>query len=214
MTLSNDWDIMWRDGSVSLSLLSQMSPSQKINHFPGMFEISRKNFLAKNLNKFREAFPEDYDFYPKTWILPQDFSSFKSTLTDNTTLIVKPEASSQGKGIYLINKAEDIGNIHNTVAQCYITNPLVLDGLKFDLRIYVLVAGCDPLRLYIYEEGLARFATEPYNIPNEGNMQDKFMHLTNYSVNKYSGKFLQNEGGTEEKGHKRSLSSILKVRVR
>ena len=179
-----------------------------------MFEISRKNFLAKNLNKFREAFPEDYDFYPKTWILPQDFSSFKSTLTDNTTLIVKPEASSQGKGIYLINKAEDIGNIHNTVAQCYITNPLVLDGLKFDLRIYVLVAGCDPLRLYIYEEGLARFATEPYNIPNEGNMQDKFMHLTNYSVNKYSGKFLQNEGGTEEKGHKRSLSSILKVRVR
>ena len=167
-----------------------------------MFEISRKNFLAKNLNKFREAFPEDYNFYPKTWILPQDFSSFKSALTDKTTLIVKPDASAQGKGIYLINKAEDIGNIRIQWHNGTLANPLVVDGLKFDLRIYVLVAGCDPLRLYIYEEGLARFATEPYNIPNEGNMQDKFMHLTNYSVNKLSDKFLQSEGGMTIKATK------------
>ena len=42
---------------------------------------------------------------------------------------------------------------------------MLLEGLKFDLRIYVLLAGCDPLRIYIYKEGLTRLATVPYSPP-------------------------------------------------
>lgn len=40
--------------------------------------------------------------------------------------------------------------------------PYLIDNLKFDLRIYILLAGCDPLRIYLYKEGLGRFATVPY----------------------------------------------------
>ncbi len=32
--------------------------------------------------------------------------------------------------------------------------PLLLDGFKLDLRVYVLVTSCNPLRIFIYKDGL------------------------------------------------------------
>lgn len=65
----------------------------------------------------------------------------------------------------------------------YIQNPLLINGLKFDLRIYVSITSVNPLRIYIYEEGLARFATEKYKDCDHNNV---FAHLTNYSINKFN----------------------------
>lgn len=70
----------------------------------------------------------------------------------------------QGRGIYLVRKFEDIElrQGESFVAQRYIPKPYLIDGLKFDLRVYALIYGVDPLRVFVYQEGLARFATEPY----------------------------------------------------
>lgn len=45
---------------------------QKINHFNGMLEICRKKSMARNLSKMAKIFPEHYDFFPKTFLLPND----------------------------------------------------------------------------------------------------------------------------------------------
>jgi tubulin polyglutamylase TTLL6/13 len=47
--------------------------------------------------------------------------------------------------------------------------PLLIDGFKFDLRIYTLVTSCDPLRIFVFKEGLARFATNKYSEPTNNN---------------------------------------------
>lgn len=50
------------------------------------------------------------------------------------------------------------------------TQPFIIDGFKFDLRVYVLVTSCDPLRVFVYNEGLARFATTSYSHPSTDNL--------------------------------------------
>ena len=72
------------------------------------------------------------------------------------------------------------------MVQQYIDNPLLINGYKFDLRVYVAVTSVNPLRVYVYNEGLCRFASEKYNMDNVKNI---YSHLTNYSINKnYEGR--------------------------
>lgn len=47
---------------------------------------------------------------------------------------------------------------------------MLIDGFKFDLRIYTLVTSCDPLRIFVFKDGLARFATNKYMEPTNSNI--------------------------------------------
>ena len=49
----------------------------------------------------------------------------------------------------------------------YIMNPLLINSLKFDMRIYVALTSINPLRIYMYQEGLVRFATVEYENSRE-----------------------------------------------
>ena len=92
-------------------------------------------------------------------------------------------------------------------------NPYLLDGLKFDLRLYVLVLSCEPLKIFLYEEGLVRFATHKFS-PLDMN-SDKaaynnfFMHLTNYAINKESNQFRAAKSINDDTGHKRTLTKVM-----
>jgi len=116
---------------------------------------------------------------------------------------VKPGSSSQGRGIFITKNLGEVEGLQQFVCQQYIPQPLLIDGFKFDMRVYALITSCDPLRIFVFNEGIARFATQKYMPPSAENMHNVFMHLTNYSINKHSREFLSGE-----KGSKRRISTI------
>lgn len=53
---------------------------------------------------------------------------------------------------------------HKTIVQQYIQNPYLIEGYKWDLRVYALVTDVNPIEIYIFEEGLVRFSTQKYSL--------------------------------------------------
>jgi len=93
------------------------------------------------------------------------------------------------------------------IASQYIPNPMLIDDYKFDLRVYVGITSINPLRIYIYEEGLTRFATVKYNQTSK--KQSKYVHLTNYSLNKFNANFVNNtDADVDDQGSKWSITAL------
>ncbi|XP_052697230.1 tubulin polyglutamylase ttll6-like isoform X26 [Crassostrea angulata] len=201
-----DWTLYWTDYSVALERVMEMKKYQKINHFPGMSEICRKDLLARNLNRMNKMFPKEYNIFPKTWCLPADYGDFLAYTRQkkNKTYILKPETGCQGRGIWVTRNPKEIKPHEHMICQQYMAKPFLIDGFKFDLRIYTLVTSCDPLRIFLFKDGLARFATNKYIEPTHNNVDNVFMHLTNYAINKHSEDFIRDD----EAGSKRRISTI------
>ncbi|XP_076761257.1 tubulin polyglutamylase ttll6-like isoform X2 [Xylocopa sonorina] len=208
VTEDSSWNLYWTDLSVSVERAKDMKRYQKVNHFPGMTEICRKDLLARNLNRMLKLFPKDYNFFPKTWCFPADHGEAMAyaKLRRSKTFIIKPDTGCQGRGIYLTRTLKDIKPSERIICQVYVARPFLVDGYKFDLRIYALVTSCDPLRIYVYNDGLARFATSRYKEPTGHNTSNVFMHLTNYAVNKHSRMYVIDD----EIGSKRKISTLNK----
>jgi tubulin polyglutamylase TTLL5 len=208
-TASKEWTIQW-SGPMRDSGYQNLNEFQRVNHFPGSTELTRKDKLWGHFNEMKQAFgAENFDFVPESYIIPDQVEQFLDCYErTNYTWIVKPNASSQGKGIFLLRDLEDLPLDECSVVSRYIDNPLLIQSLKFDLRIYVLVTSYTPLRAYVYREGLTRFASSPYSM-DPTCMNDAYRHLTNYSVNKTAVNFVENqEEASDNYGHKWSLSAL------
>lgn len=114
-----------------------------------------------------------FNILPETFVIPRDYSAFAAYTVQMRQFdtaqvwIVKPAASSRGRGIYLIQEFTELTPNESLVVQRYIKNPLLIDGYKFDLRIYVLVTSFEPLEVFLYQEGFARFASEKFTLDPE-----------------------------------------------
>ncbi|XP_068509142.1 tubulin polyglutamylase TTLL5 isoform X2 [Syngnathus scovelli] len=209
---SNEFNIMWTGSHLKPYLLRNLQDFQKVNHFPRSYELTRKDRLYKNIQRMQEAHGfKNFHIVPQTFVLPSEYQEFCSCYAkDRGPWIIKPVASSRGRGIYLVSNPNQISVDENILVSRYIPNPLLIDEFKFDVRLYVLVTSYDPLLIYVYEEGLARFATVKYDRTAK-NIKNTFMHLTNYSVNKKSSDYVScDDPEVEDYGNKWSMSAVLR----
>ncbi|KAF2347635.1 Tubulin-tyrosine ligase/Tubulin polyglutamylase, partial [Trinorchestia longiramus] len=184
---------------------------QKVNHFPGTFQIGRKDKLWNNFLRLQSKFgKEEFGFMPKTFVLPAELSALKTAFDKEGVKkkwIVKPPASARGTGIQVVDKWSQLDTDSQLVVQRYVSRPYLINNTKFDLRIYVAVTSFHPLRIYLYNDGLVRFASVEYR--NEStSLSDRFMHLTNYSVNKSSSSYTTNAEAGECQGHRWTLWTL------
>uniref|UniRef100_A0A914DT35 Tubulin polyglutamylase TTLL4 n=1 Tax=Acrobeloides nanus TaxID=290746 RepID=A0A914DT35_9BILA len=184
----------------------KIQPFQKVNHFPGAFHLGRKDRLWQHLEEMMEKH-ESISFYvmPHTYILPKDAKKLRAYLSTIPArhVILKPPASARGTGITIVSRYKNVPQKTPLIAQHYVERPMIINGAKFDLRLYVYVTCLDPLRIYLYHEGLVRFATVPYS-SCQSTYTNQYMHLTNYSINKLA----QSDGATDKPVPKWKLSEF------
>lgn len=217
------WDIAWLD-ALSEDEYRSLGRAQRINQFPMMHRLTKKKYLALNLNRMRALEPEEFSFYPRSWVLPQELPELKeyyaqiastkaaaiaagtplvddadSNLATTPILIVKPDFACEGKGIYLVDRLSSIDLSIPLVVQQYVARPMLLAGVKYDLRLYCLMTSVSPLSIFLFDDGLTRFCTDAYEPPRVGRLGSSFQHLTNYAINKKNGdKFVFNTDANQD----------------
>ncbi|XP_065607301.1 tubulin monoglutamylase TTLL4 [Cyrtonyx montezumae] len=207
---SNDWLGCWGHHMKSPGFRA-IREHQKLNHFPGSFQIGRKDRLWRNLLKMQtRCGKKEFNFFPQSFILPQDIKLLRKAWEEGAShqkWIVKPPASARGIGIQVIHKWSQLPKRRPLLVQRYLHKPYLIDGRKFDLRIYVYVTCYDPLRVYLFKDGLVRFASCKYSSSMKS-LSNKFVHLTNYSVNKKNTEYKSNLDETACQGHKWALKAL------
>ena len=79
-----------------------------------------------------------------------------------------------------------------------------------------MIRGIDPMEAYLCDEGLVRVCTQNYKKPDQSNIKNMYMHLTNYSLNKNSNKFkapseeFQNDTSSSKQLFSTFLKNLLK----
>ncbi|XP_046629114.1 tubulin monoglutamylase TTLL4-like [Neodiprion virginianus] len=183
---------------------------QKVNHFPGTNKLGHKDQLWASISEMIKKFGKrHFGFMPLSFVLPRDKRRLMVTWkrNDGTKWIIKPPSSARGTGVHVVHQWWEVPVNSYLVVQRYLAKPRLIDGAKFDLRIYVLVTSFDPLRAYLYSDGLVRIATTKYD-QDAKHHKNRFMHLTNTSVNKYSKAYQLSPNVNTATGHLWSLKSL------
>ena len=151
--------------------------------------------------------------FPESFVLPKDkkaLQAFAKGADAPALYIVKPIRGSGGQGIEVTPDLTTALTQDDVVVQRYIDRPYLIEGRKGHCRIYGLITSADPLRAYVYSEGIVRIAPELYDAsPDRGGGVS--MHVTNTALHiGHPGLDISQDATLEDTGAIRSLSALLR----
>ena len=184
----------------------------------------KKDFCSEQIEGFKQIYldiPKLVEGNNKEEDLKSYTDYFRANLVKrvgNKQKIIIPRSNYTGKNTWLLKRTNlnrgrqikinsDLKNILNEIEesktrcntliiQKYIEAPLLYNNRKFDIRIWVLftfISRNYNLEVYVFKEGHLKACSEPFNL----NSDDLYVHLTNYSVQKYNINFSKLEIGNE-----------------
>ena len=199
----------FRAQPVPVSSAIHEQDSQHVYHRWSVFLDKAR--LAGLLNAWQARHPETTRFWPESFVLPQDAAAlerYRAASPPERIFIVKPTNFSGGQGMTLTRAPRGEPD-RPVVVQRYIEDPRLLDGRKFHLRIYTLITSIAPLRAYVYRQGIARIAPEPYAI-DDAALARPAAHITNTALHRDHPDLVISQDATQEDvGNIWSLSAVL-----
>ena len=76
----------------------------------------------------------------------------------NTFLLIKLEKGS----VKLITDKKEVRESDDYVIQQYVNNPHLMDGLRYELKVYVLITCVHPLTIFMYQDAIANSTQVAY----------------------------------------------------
>ena len=158
-----------------VELLDSLKNCQRACHFNKAFCIGTKTAFHRSVALLSPKLDNSFPFYLPTYVLPEQMEEFKANIGSAPLWIQKPVGRSHSRGIRLLNSVpENLPPTSHVIVQKYAQYPLLIDEKKFDIRVYAAVISADPLIVYLYNDGLMRIASVPF----DENSMDLSVHLT------------------------------------
>jgi len=194
-----------------------------ISTIPQFRDLCKKAEWAELMEKYYEG---NRTSWPKTFIVPDE--KIPKAIFKKSYHIYKPSIGAQGDGIYLIKSKAELdrrlkftnpsGESKCGILQRYVSQPLLLDGFKFDFRLYIVYflhtdekTGEQVHKSFLFNDGLVRVCTSKYQKPSSKNVYKLNSHLTNYSLNKFCQEFSHSDDASDGKhGSKRTAEATIK----
>ena len=186
----------------------------QLKHFEYIYDKIENYICGTNTDLFSHKYNEIFYTYQTRKLGNEQRIFFPKTHYDGYNLwLIKAINLNRGMGIKVENDLDkiekeiieindnlkmEISNKKKRKCKCiliqkYIEKPLLYQGRKFDIRLWVLFIGNKPDNVYIFKEGHLKATCGNYDL----NSKDIYVHLTNYSIQKYNSDFSKIEIGNE-----------------